>query len=61
MILTMMMMMTNKDVAVANTKQSSEQGPEGRAGREGDLWTVYLEVLAEGSWWSLCWRRRQKL
>ena len=37
MILMMAMTMTNKDVAVAYTKQRSEQGPEGRAGREGDL------------------------
>ena len=44
----LMMMMTNKDVAVVDKKQRSEQGPEGREKREGDQPTVCPEVLAEG-------------
>ena len=44
------MMSTNKDVAVVETKQISEQGLEGREEEGADLPTACLGVLAmEGS------------
>ena len=44
------MMLTNKDVAVVDTKEISEQGPEDQEEEEGGPSKFYLEVSAkEGS------------